>query len=550
MEKQFSTLQQMLQYSINEYSSRDSFAFVGSKPLTYNEFGNRVLEYSKTLVQQGIKNGDKVAILSANMPQWVVAYFSIVHIGAVVVPLMTDFSEHELENILTHSETKAIFVQERLGVKNKSSIAKVNVQIKIEDGLVISKNNIDPIFEPSEKYVVQPNDLAAIIYTSGTTGKSKGVMLSHKNLVSQIKMVAILQPVFDTDVFLSVLPLSHTYEASLSMLTAIMSGSSVYYLEKPPTAPVLLPALKLVKPTMMLTVPLIIEKIFKSKVLPELTKTPMLRFLYSIPLMRKVMHKKAAAKIYETFGGKIRFFGIGGAKLDSKVEQFLLEGKFPYAIGYGLTETAPLLAGVNPSMVHLQSTGPAIQGVELKINKPDLKTGEGEIWAKGDNIMLGYYKEPEITKQVITHDGWFKTGDIGSFDNKNRLYIKSRLKNVIIGSNGENIYPEDIESVINSHRFVSESIVVEKKGRLVALVNFNMEDVEKNYEQMKTNFNHKVDSWKLEFDEMLEQLKVELIHYVNTRVSASSKITYVVALSSEFEKTPTQKIKRFKYAMQ
>ncbi len=549
MEKQFTTLQELLQYSVKEFSSKDSLAFVGEKPFTYKQLGEKVSEFSQILHQNSIKKGDKVAILASNSPQWGIAYFAIVSIGAVVVPLMTDFSTHELDNILIHSETKAIFIQERLRLKNIETISKIGIQINIEIGEVISEiKNFD--FSSNEHYHVKPSDLAAIIYTSGTTGKSKGVMLSHHNLVSQIKMVATLQPVFSSDVYLSLLPLSHTYECSLGLLTCVMSGCSTYYLDKPPTATVLLPALKVVKPTMMLTVPLIIEKIFKGKIYPELTQNKLFRILYAIPFMRKIMHKKATATLYQTFGGNLRFFGIGGAKLDRTVERFLIEGKvFPYAIGYGLTETAPLIAGVNPTMVHLQSTGPALQGVELKINNPDSKTGEGEIWARGENVMLGYYKEPELTKLVITPDGWFKTGDIGSFDKNNRLYIKSRLKNVIIGSNGENIYPEDIETVINSHRYVNESIVFEKKGRLVALVCFNMEDIETNYIQMKANLSQKVDDFKNNFDEKMESSKIELMNYVNSRVSNASKITYVVAIKSEFEKTPTQKIKRFKYAM-
>ncbi len=548
MEKQFTTLQELLHFSVEKYSNNNSLAFVNNKPYTYSDFGFKVEEYSELLKKNNIKQGEKVAILSSNSPEWGISYFAILNIGAVVVPLMTDFSEHEISNILIHSETKAIFVQNRLLLKNEKAISKELVIIDIDNGKLLS-HQVNYLSENTQNYNVLPSDLAAIIYTSGTTGKSKGVMLTHHNLVSQIKMVSKLQPIFSSDIYLSVLPLSHTYECSLGLLTCIMSGCSTYYLEKPPTATVLLPAINLVKPTLMLTVPLIIEKIFKSKIYPELTKNAMFKMFYKIPFMRKIMHKKAAKSLFNTFGGNLRFFGIGGAKLDYNVERFLIEGKlFPYAIGYGLTETSPLIAGVNPQMVHIQSTGPALSGVTLKINNPDRKTGEGEIWAKGDNIMMGYFKEPELTKQVLTEDNWFKTGDVGFFDKKNRLYIKSRLKNVIIGSNGENIYPEDIESVINSHRFVSESIVVEKKGRLVALVNFNMEDIESNYAQIKANFTQKVGEFKNEFDEKLETIKSDLINYVNSRVSNASKISYVIAIKTEFEKTPTQKIKRFKYA--
>ncbi len=548
MKTDFSNLQQLLQHGVQSYSNRNSFGFVGSKPLTFSEFGNEAERYSNVLKQNGIIKGDKVAILAPNSPQWGIAYFSIVSIGAVVVPLMNDFSSFEIENILSHSEVKTIFVHEKLFDKNREVLQKLNSVINITDCSFIIPKQIEGNSQNIVSAQISKDDLAAILYTSGTTGKSKGVMLSHHNLCEQIKMVATLQPVLETDVWLSILPLSHTYECSLGLLTSMMSGSSTYYLEKPPTAAVLLPALKEVKPTMMLTVPMIIEKIFRNKIYPELTKSKLFKTLYSIPFMRKVMHKKAASALYQTFGGRLRFYGIGGAKLDKTVERFLIEGKvFPYAIGYGLTETSPLLAGVNPSMVHLQSTGPAIQGVTLKIHNPDPITGEGEIWAKGDNVMMGYYKEPEITKEVLTDDGWFKTGDIGSVDKNNRYYIKGRLKNVIIGSNGENIYPEDIECVINSFKGVMESIVVEKKGKLVAMVNFNMDEVEKNYEQFKEQFSAKVESLKNDFDGRIEQIKKELVAYVNNRVSSSSKISQVIEVKNEFDKTPTQKIKRYKY---
>lgn len=548
MEHSFTNMQQMLQHNLKNYATKDSYGFAGKKAITYQEYHNKVASYAALLASYGIQEEDKVALLSPNSPQWCMGYFSAVYIGAIVVPLLNEFSGHEIDNILEHSETKAIFVSERFFEKHKEVLEKYPLVIDV-DTLEIYKSDRAPVQVELKIYNSSPEDVAVIIYTSGTTGKSKGVMLTHHNLISELKMMYVLQPVHSNDVYLSILPLSHALEASLGFLYSIMRGSSIYFLEKPPTASALLPALKQVRPTIMLSVPLVIEKIFKSKVYPELTKTPLLRTLYSIPFMRKVMHKKACAKLMETFGGRIRFFGIGGAKLDKTVERFLLEGGFPYAIGYGLTETSPVIAGANPTMVHLQSTGPAVEGVELIINNPDPRTGEGEIWARGANIMKGYYKEPELTKQVLTEDGWFKTGDIGFIDKKNRVYIKSRLKNVIVNSNGENIYPEDIESVINSFKGVLESIVVEKKGKLVALVNFNIDEMEKQYEQLKENVSNRVDEIKDELDTKVEKLKSELVDYVNSRVSNSSRIAYVIHIKAEFDKTPTSKIKRYKYAM-
>lgn len=524
----------MLNQSINKHSNRNCLAFVDSVPISYKEFGLQVYNLSNALIAIGITKGDKVAILSHNMPNWGVAYFAIINIGAVTVPLMPDFSEYEISNIIEHSESKAIFVSERLEKKVQSSINNNIRLINIDNLTLFTDSNTTN--SNTNFPTISPNDLASIVYTSGTTGKSKGVMLSHHNLVEQLIMVSHLQPVFETDIYLSILPLPHTYECSLGLLTNIMCGSSTYYLEKPPTPTILLPALKKIKPTMILSVPLIIEKIFKNSIYPKLTATPLLRTLYKIPFFRKLMHKKACTELVSIFGGDVRFFGIGGAKLSKQVEQFLIEGKvFPYAIGYGLTETAPLVAGVNPSMVKLQSTGPALKGIEIKINNPKFLTGEGEVWVKGANVMQGYYKDTLATESVF-EDGWFKTGDIAVLNKNGYLSIKSRMKNVIIGASGENIYPEDIESVINSHKLVNESIVIEQKGKLVAMVQLNKEEFEKLYQH-----------WKVEWSEKSDKMMMELKEYVNSKVNKFSKISIVIPIQEDLERTATQKVKRFKY---
>ncbi|HHJ10508.1 MAG TPA: long-chain fatty acid--CoA ligase, partial [Bacteroidetes bacterium] len=329
---------------------------------------------------------------------------------------------------------------------------------------------------------------------------------------------------------------SHTYENTIGFILPIISGASIFYIKKPPTPAVLLPALKSVRPTLMLTVPLIIEKIYRSKVMPAFKKNWLVKSLYAIPPLRKKMNTIAGQKLRDTFGGELKFFGIGGAKLDKTVEKFLREAKFPYAIGYGLTETSPLLAGVNPLRTKLQSTGPPLEGVTLKIHDPGKFTGEGEIYAKGPNVMKGYYKEPELTREVMTEDGWFKTGDLGILDETNYLFIRGRSKNVIIGPGGENIFPEDIESVINNFKHVAESLVIQQKGKLVAMVHFNREEIEEKYQAMKEDVEKKY-----------EELKKELQEYVNARVSKFSKIQEVILQKEEFVKTATKKIKRFLY---
>ena len=478
------TLPSIFNETLLKHGSSPAYAFAGENPITFEAAAKHIRSVTALLQSAGVEKGDRVALLSTNMPHWAIAYFSITTMGAVVVPVLPDFSVTEVSNVLEHSGAKAIFISS--GLLHRIEGAKpenLETGILIEDfSIIFSKKDsvrFDPDALPAKEYVVEEEDLASIIYTSGTTGRSKGVMLTHKNICFNAKKGEIIQPVDENDRFLSVLPLSHTYENTLGLILPLLGGSCVYYLRKPPTPPVLLPALELIRPTVMLTVPLIIEKVYFNKILPAFTDKRIMKVIYSIPPVRKILHKIAGKKLYKTFGGSLKFFGIGGAKLNKTVERFLLEAGFPYAIGYGLTETSPLLAGANPSKTVFDSTGPAIEDIELKIHNPNTKTGEGEIWARGPSIMKGYYKDPEMTAEVLTPDGWFKTGDLGVLDKNNNLYIKGRLKNMILGASGENIYPEEIESVINNFRGVVESLVVQQKGKLVALVHFNMEEIEK-----------------------------------------------------------------------
>ena len=531
--------------TVAKFGSHNAMALVGQAPLTYKEVNSNIQALIAFYENLGIKAGDKIAILSTNMPNWGIAYYATTFMGAVVVPILPDFSVSEIENVLQHSEAKAIFVSKGLLPKLKNfSIETLHYTIGIETLEVINTEDTSVIFNssalPTQAYKVKEDDMAAIIYTSGTTGSSKGVMLSHKNICSNATRARMIHPIDETDRFLSILPLSHTYENTLGFVIPMICGSCVYYLGKAPVPSLLIAALKEVKPTIMFSVPLIIEKIYKSKILPSINSKAITRFLYKIPFFRKKLNAVAGKKLMETFGGELTFFGIGGAKLNDQVELFLHEAKFPYAIGYGLTETAPLLAGVGPSLTKFNSTGSALKGVELKINKPDPITQIGEVWAKGDNVMMGYYKDPKKTKEVLTEDGWFKTGDLAKMDQDNYLYFKSRLKNMIVGASGENIYPEAIESLINNFKHVVESVVVEKKGKLVAMVYFNHEELEQQYKHLKREVEDYVDQ---QVNELLEELQV----YVNSRVNKFSQLQLVIAQVDPFQKTATHKIKRFLY---
>jgi long-chain acyl-CoA synthetase len=539
------TFPAMFNETLRKYGKCNAYAFVGEEPKSYESVNKEIKTLIAFLEKNGICPGDKVALLSSNMPNWGVVFFSITFMGAVVVPVLPDFSNTEVGNILEHSGAKAIFISTSLlprieGFKSED----LKTAILIEDYSIIfsekGSSEYDSSALPVRNYEVEEENLASIIYTSGTTGRSKGVMLTHKNITFNALKGRVIQSMNENDRFLSVLPLSHTYENTLGLVLPMLCGCCVYYLRKPPTPAVLLPALAEIKPTVMLTVPLIIEKIYFNKIMPAFRDKLILKLLYKIPFLRKKLNGAAGKKLMKTFGGHLKFYGVGGAKLNRVVEKFLIEAKFPYAIGYGLTETSPLLAGANPSKCVYESTGPAIEGIELIINNPDKKTGEGEIWAKGPNIMKGYYKEPEMTKEVLTPDGWFKTGDLGTLDRNNYLFIKGRLKNMIVGASGENIYPEEIESIINNFRFVVESLVVQQKGKLVALVHINMEELEKKYQSLKQDMTK-------QFEEKVDEVLKELQEYVNSQVNKFSQIQKVVLQSDPFKKTATMKIKRFLY---
>ncbi|MEA2104498.1 MAG: AMP-binding protein, partial [Candidatus Cloacimonadota bacterium] len=492
------TLKHVLNRSVREFGNNPALSMVNEEPFTYGELNQKIISLKKFMNSQGIIRGDRVAILSENNPNWGVAYFAITTMGAIVVPILPGFHENEIHHILRHAKCKAIFISEHLSDK----IAEIKFEtlstiILIDDlrliPLEITKDKLrQVIIDGSKEFAkikelalrltgiipeeVQEDDVAAIIYTSGTTGHSKGVMLTHKNIVFNAVATLSIQNIGEKDRLISILPLSHTYECTLGFILPFMQGACVYYLSKPPTASVLLPAMKQIHPTMILSVPLIMEKIFKRKIKPVFMHNRLLKAVYKIPLFRKLLHKKAGKKLHASFGGKIHFFGIGGALLSAEVERFLLDARFPYAIGYGLTETSPLIAGCNPSNTKYRSTGTVLKGIQVKIDKKDSKSGIGEILVKGDSVMKGYYKDPERTKEVFTEDGWFKTGDLGILKKNNYLFIRGRIKNVIIGQSGENIFPEDIEAVINEHNFVLESIVYKRANKLVARIFLNYDE--------------------------------------------------------------------------
>ena len=534
------TLDELARNSVEKFASKVAFSMFEGDDVTYAEVGRRIEKVQEILTCAGLHAGDKVALLSSNMPNWGVCYFAVTSAGMVAVPILPDFSGEELDMIIAHSEAKALLVSDRLFTKlSKQTIERLNVVVRTKNLGVIAQR----VKGEGSMAVPKPDDLAVIIYTSGTTSKPKGVMLTHAALCAQVGISSSIFPVLPDDVFLSVLPLSHTYECSIGMIYPFSMGARVVYLDRPPTASALMPALRAVRPSVMLIVPLIIEKIYRHQVLAKFNSNGFWRTLYKVGFLRRYLHRVAGKKLLKLFGGRLRFLGIGGAKLDGGAEKFLLEAKVPYAIGYGLTETAPLLAGAAPSQVRLGSTGPQAPGVQLRLENINPDTRQGEVVALTPSVMLGYFKNPEATKEVFTDDGWFRTGDLGEFDKDGWLYIKGRLKNMIVGPGGENIYPEDIETVLNSHVYIADSIVTEQEGRLVALVHFNRDEIEAMVDNWREEWETQKEAWEAK----TEQLKKEIMDFVNAKVNRFSRISEVVEEKDDFAKTPTHKIKRFLY---
>ncbi len=586
------TLPELLHRSITHFGDQPALGYAGKKATTYRQLGDNVSRVASFLKENGINEGDRVAILSENSPNWGAAFFGITSLKVVAVPILNDFHPSEIHHILRHSGASALFVSERLYHKvEEFDLEKLNVVILIDNLSVISpewsKDRLRRLYAEGSRELKRikhmalrkvglasldvPEDApASIIYTSGTTGHSKGVVLTHGNIVSNAIGLDKIVTVDHNDRLLSILPLAHVYECSVGLVMPMMIGASVSYVDKPPTAPVLLPALQQVRPTVMLSVPLIIEKMYKGRIMPEIQKKWAIRTAYRITALRKMINRKAGRKLKKIFGGALRMFPIGGASIAPEVERFMKEADFPYAVGYGLTETSPIVTGSNEKNTRLYSVGKPLEGTEVQIdfesngdmdetgigNTTPESTGAtssrtrasqtafppknvGEILVRGPGVMKGYYNDPDLTAQTINKDGWLRTGDLGEFDEDGYLYIRGRLKNIIIGPSGENIYPEGIESILHQSEYVLESLVYKQENRLIARVHLN-------YEKLDEEFAAKGLS-QMEIRDFIKELLVKLRDDTNAKLASFSRIAEVQEQTEPFEKTPTHKIKRYLY---
>ena len=541
------TINELFNSSVSTFSNENSFSFVDEKPLTYGEVGVQANAIARALQERGIKKGDRVALLSENCPRWGISYFGTAKTCAINVPILTDFHKSEVHHIIRNSGSKVLFISSKLAHKitdvklgDLELVVSVDDQPFNADGLeVVPFSEFQKQGDEIVEVDVDEDDLVEILYTSGTTGHSKGVMLSHANITTNAVSVIDFIEIRSTDRMVSILPLAHSYECTCGLITSFLVGAKVFYIKGPPTAQTLLPAVEKIKPTIILSVPLIMEKIYKKKVLSQINSKAITKQLYTITPMRKLLNRIAGRKLYQAFGGELRFMVFGGAATPLDVEQFLTEGGFPYITGYGLTESAPILTANPEGKVKHQSAGIPVPPVQIRIDDPDPVTGIGEIVATGPNIMKGYYRNEEVTKQTFTKDGWLITGDRGYLDEDNYLFIKGRSKNLIVGPSGENIYPEEIEFHFSQNTYVLESLVFDEDGRIVARVHLDYDALDRDFNTSQLD--------ESEAAKLIEKLLEDLRKEVNGKLANYSRVHRIIEQPEEFEKTPTKKIKRYLY---
>ncbi len=545
----------LFEESISKNWDFPAFTNYHKETLTYGEVGKKILLLHAILKGRSIKPGEKIALIGPNSANWAIVYLATITYGAVIVPILSDFHDDDIQHILNHSESRVLFTTE-------AGAAKIDEERMDKLKTVVSLNTLELLsykerqlpekiqkIEDKEKekiarvssksFMLPPDrgesDLAALVYTSGTSGFSKGVMLPYRSLMANINYVQEIIPLDTAKQSLSFLPLAHAYASSFDLLFPFSIGCHITFLEQIPAPKILIEAFAEVRPGLIFFVPLILEKIYKKKLAPILNRNS-IKALLKIPLLRRLIYNKIRRKMYETFGGNFKEIVIGGAALNAEVEDFLKKIKLPIATGYGMTECGPLLTYAPWQEQRSRSAGRAITPVELKIDSGDQIRQAGEIMVRGKNIMLGYYKNTEATREVLDEDGWLRTGDLGVVDSDGFLYIMGRSKSMILGPSGQNIYPEEIESKLNVMGYVQESLVLLEGDRLIALVypDWNAVDAEKG-----ENGDNEI--W---LREVMEEIRTE----VNTRLPAYSRIAEIRLHGDAFEKTPTQKIKRYRYS--
>ena len=551
------TLNDLIDISCRKYRDLPAIGMALEEPLSYTALHERILALAAHLQALGVKPGDRIAILGENSHHWGIAYLATVRLGASTVPIFPELPEADVHHILTEMRCEIIFLTHRQIEKIYDLKHQLKHVVTLDDyrddtGLIPLETFTDFLGQGLERYgeaarderlefpAVKGEDLAAILFTSGTSGFSKAVMLTHANLCANTYSANALIAIEPQWVFLSVLPVAHTYEFTVGFLLPLLGGARVAYAGKTPTPAILQKICGQERPQVMLVVPLIIEKIYKKRVVPAVEKSGLLTFLCRFGVSRRMVHRKIGGKLLDFFGGRLEVMGIGGAALNPEVERFLRDADFPFLVGYGLTEGSPLLAGGphGDTTIRPGSAGKPVPRVEIRIDDPHPQTGIGEIIARGPNIMQGYLNDPEATRDTFTEDGWLRTGDLGLLDSEGNLHIKGRSKSMIVLSNGENVFPEAIEHKVNTYPFVMESMVIENRGLLEAWVYPDYEFIDGKTSGQNRTQRHQY------IAELFEEMRVE----VNRQLSTSSRLARVLERREPFTKTATHKIKRYLYS--
>ena len=521
----------------------------GEHRYTYAQLAEAIAKIHTTWRTCGIKEGDKIALCGRNCANWGLLFLAVESYKAVVVSILPDFTAEGIYSLVDHSEAVLLYVGPNVKKKIDATQMKgLKATIFMDDMTIVeADDSFRKKFESADAAFAKeyPNgvkltdvnypidnydDLAVINYTSGSTGNPKGVMLTHLNLSGNVEFAHTRIPHKPGDTVLSMLPIAHMFGLMFEFLYQICEGASVYFLTQAPTPTVLMKAFAQVKPFMILTVPLVVEKIIKKGVLPKIS-SPAAKIMWKTPFLKNVIRGKVKEGLDKTFGGQLRYLIIGGAALNGEVEQVLHDIKYQYCVGYGMTECGPLISYEDWFRYAFHSCGKELPQCHVRIDSEDPTSKDGEIQVKGINVMKGYYKNEEATKAVFTEDGWMRTGDLGVLDKEGNIYIHGRSKNMILGPSGQNIYPEEIEDKLNSMPCVVESIVVEREGKLVALV---FPDTS-------------AEGKKILGSKSLTQLMEENRVAVNKDLPNYSPISAVELVASEFEKTPKRSIKRYLY---
>ena len=544
----------LIQKSIIDHWDLDALTDYKGATLQYHDVARKIEKLHIMFENSGVKKGDKIALCGRNSANWAVAFLATLTYGAVAVPILHEFTPDQVHNIVNHSEAKLLFVGDVVattidptkmeGLEGIINIPDYSLLLSRTDKLTFAREHLNEMFgskypkyfrkEHVNYYIEQsPDELALINYTSGTTGFSKGVMIPYRAIWSnadfaQQVLGKVIKP---GDNVISILPMAHMYGMSFEFIYEFISGCHVYYLTRVPSPAIIAQAFADVKPIIIIAVPLVIEKIIRKKVFPKIQNNRM-RLLLNMPVISKKVREKICEQVVAAFGGKFHEVIIGGAAFNQEVEQFLYRIDFPYTVGYGATECAPIICYSGWEDFMPGSCGRAVCHMEVKIDSPDPVHIPGEILTRGLNVMLGYYKNEEATRQALDAEGWYHTGDLGTMDAQGNVFIKGRSKNMLLGANGQNIYPEEIEDKVNSMPMVVESIVVQRDEKLVALIY-------PDYDEAKN-----MGLGKADLEEVMEQNRQEL----NTVLPAYCKLSAVELYEEEFEKTPKKSIKRFLYS--